>query len=889
MPINLKYSDLQTFGQISAEQLSITGEYTLPTVDGTANQILSTDGAGTVQFTDLSNLQIVTATNILNGTGINWTIVGLNVVQGDVTLAPFSTTDLAEGTNLYFTNERVDDRISNLIQPGITGSSATVPLTWIYNDFANTLTPQVSISAFTTDNLPQGSSNLYFSGELVDDRVALLLKPAITGTNPTNPIVWNYVDGLDSLTPQVSLAPFNTDALSEGASNLYFTDDRAIDAVGGALVNSATVTWNFNSILNTIEATAVTGISGMAIKLDGGLVGTQPTLEFLTGTNVILSAGNDIINNKVTLQIDSTIGGNLEDLNDVFFLSPGPQFEDILYYNGAAWTSTDLESILPPNYEPISYSSLKTLALASGLIPGRKYLINDYATIYNIPGTSPQVEATGSVEPLVVTAISIDELSPIAFSPSNPDDIIHYDLNPTVGFRNSTINSKGVIYYREDTVNRNIYPADFREIVCRRWDDGLGFYEVITENGNSYIDNPIFGTTCFDNIVDATDTLVLQLAYSINDDLPNIYLLANSIENRFSATSYGITFSNTNASLCKFEGPTINTVFRNGVSIFTNKGSVVNTIFKGAVNSTTVIYESNATGIFSTTFENNVVDCEFKTVSACTFSAAVYNFKGDIITNSTFSSTVQRVDVKVISSSTFTGSVVNLAGTGIDSCTFAAAVNGLYFNFLSFVDFQDVSNCTINNFQNVSSLAVGVNFNNNVLEGDFLENTIGDNFQGNRIGHGFNNNTIGDNFQGNLIGIDFNGNTIGNNFLSNSIGNAFSSNTLGADFKYNKIGNSFNNNTNGSVFSYNVIEDDFESNAIGDGFSKNKISTNFNLNTVSSNFRYNIVEADLGSTDFSSATHVYGAYSCRIVLDSDTNYYLEYFLVGGTAIVSATA
>lgn len=44
-----------------------------------------------------------------------------------------STTDLSEGTNLYFTNERVDDRVNNLLVAG-TGISLT------YDDVANTLT-----------------------------------------------------------------------------------------------------------------------------------------------------------------------------------------------------------------------------------------------------------------------------------------------------------------------------------------------------------------------------------------------------------------------------------------------------------------------------------------------------------------------------------------------------------------------------------------------------------------------------------------------------------------------------------------------------------------------------------------------------------------------------
>lgn len=49
-----------------------------------------------------------------------------------------STTDLSEGSNLYFTNERVDDRVDALIQD-VAGK-----LTWTYNDGGGTLTPVIT-------------------------------------------------------------------------------------------------------------------------------------------------------------------------------------------------------------------------------------------------------------------------------------------------------------------------------------------------------------------------------------------------------------------------------------------------------------------------------------------------------------------------------------------------------------------------------------------------------------------------------------------------------------------------------------------------------------------------------------------------------------------------
>ena len=60
----------------------------------------------------------------------------LNNTRADTWLATKSTSDLSEGSNLYFTNERVDDRVASLVQ-----NSTNV--TWTYNDTSNTLTANI--------------------------------------------------------------------------------------------------------------------------------------------------------------------------------------------------------------------------------------------------------------------------------------------------------------------------------------------------------------------------------------------------------------------------------------------------------------------------------------------------------------------------------------------------------------------------------------------------------------------------------------------------------------------------------------------------------------------------------------------------------------------------
>ena len=87
-----------------------------------------------------------------------------------------NTDEITEGsTNLYFTNARADARIANAIKDEDNMAS----------DSATHVPSQQSVKAFTeddqvatkdnTDEITEGSSNLYFTNERVDDRVGALL------------------------------------------------------------------------------------------------------------------------------------------------------------------------------------------------------------------------------------------------------------------------------------------------------------------------------------------------------------------------------------------------------------------------------------------------------------------------------------------------------------------------------------------------------------------------------------------------------------------------------------------------------------------------------------------------------------------------------------------
>ena len=123
-----------------------------------------------------------------------------------------------------------------------------------------------------------------------------------------------------------------------------------------------------------------------------------------------------------------------------------------------------MEEVPAPMTE-VTYEQLVAAITGSTLTPGAKYLITDYQTVHTIPNTTDT--NTGEVEPLLVTAISANELAPEAYSALFPDDVIYY--SPTNDQAMVPGCTKGYIYRRVDTKQNNDIPFDFRQVKFRRW------------------------------------------------------------------------------------------------------------------------------------------------------------------------------------------------------------------------------------------------------------------------------------------------------------------------------------------------------------------------------------------------------------------------------------
>lgn len=151
----------------------------------------------------------------------------------DIITTGFTTDSLSEGTtNQYYTESRAKTDAAELL----TGASLTnITITGDGNGL--TITAENGVADSDTDDLVEGITNLYYT----DERVETLIKSAINGGTQTNiTVTYDTVNNQLNFVAENGVADSTTDDLAEGSVNLYFTDQRAIDAVGGSAVSTNT-------------------------------------------------------------------------------------------------------------------------------------------------------------------------------------------------------------------------------------------------------------------------------------------------------------------------------------------------------------------------------------------------------------------------------------------------------------------------------------------------------------------------------------------------------------------------------------------------------------------------------------------------------------------------
>lgn len=177
---------------------------------------------------------------------------------------------------LRFSPESVEDQVFEVLEAG-----NNISIT--YDDTGDTITLDF-VNTLTTDDFPEGSSNLYYSDQRVDDRIA-----AVT-----------------------------TDKLSEGSSNLYYTGERVRDDVASLLQEGANINLTYNDSGDTLTI-AVEGMSDVGKTGDFNDLNNKPPIAIETQNN-----GQNVLFESSTLNFtgDVSVTNSSGDISEVSITVP---------------------------------------------------------------------------------------------------------------------------------------------------------------------------------------------------------------------------------------------------------------------------------------------------------------------------------------------------------------------------------------------------------------------------------------------------------------------------------------------------------------------------------------------------------------------------------------
>ena len=165
-----------------------------------------------------------------------------------ITTAYESYADTAESDAITSANSYTDGEITDALvtAQGYASTAQTNAQTFATN----------AINGLDTDDIEEGATNLYHTNTRAKASAAELL----TGANLTNITITGTGAGL-TITAENGVADSDTDDLVEGTTNLYFTDVRAVDALEAVVPDFTAV--EINSVAKQVASTLSAPTAGI--------------------------------------------------------------------------------------------------------------------------------------------------------------------------------------------------------------------------------------------------------------------------------------------------------------------------------------------------------------------------------------------------------------------------------------------------------------------------------------------------------------------------------------------------------------------------------------------------------------------------------------------------
>jgi hypothetical protein len=163
-----------------------------------------------------------------------------------------------------------------ITEDAITGGTQTnISVTYNPTTKVVNFVAENGVADSNTDALTEGATNKYFTDERAQDAVAAAIA---AGTHSNVTITYDDATNKLSFAAENGVADSNTDNLSEGSTNKYFTDERAQDAIGNAVGAGL----SYNDTTGAISAK----VDGYVVRSNGGLGGDTIFVAYGVGGGI---------------------------------------------------------------------------------------------------------------------------------------------------------------------------------------------------------------------------------------------------------------------------------------------------------------------------------------------------------------------------------------------------------------------------------------------------------------------------------------------------------------------------------------------------------------------------------------------------------------------------